>query len=215
VDTICLGYGLVSSTELTRLAGCEHIYDLKRGGYIPLRNANMETSVPGIYAVGDGAGVAGRKAAIQEGSIAGLCTAEALGHLSAVHAREQTKPYRKRLDKISRFRRVLDDISCPRKGLYELATDETVICRCEDVTFGQLKAALADGTIQMNDFKRMTRMGMGSCEGRMCEPAAIEMMRYRLNVPAEIAGRLKPRPSIKPVALGVLAAEKPMEEKEA
>ena len=205
VDTICLGYGLVPSTELTMLAECEHKYDLKQGGYIPLRKANMETSVPGIYAVGDGAGVAGRKVAIEEGCIAGISVASALGCIPHAKAREQIKPCRKRLDKINRFRKILDDISLPRKGLYELATDDTVICRCEDVTLKQLKAALADDTIQIKDLKRMTRIGMGPCEGRMCGPSIIEMMRHRLNAVAEDVGYLKPRPSIKPVALGVLA----------
>ena len=206
VDAICTGYGLVSSTELTMLAECEHQYDLRLGGYIPLRKANMETSVPGIYAVGDGAGVAGRKAAIEEGSIAGLSVASALDCISHENATVQIKPHRKKLNKINRFRKILDEISLPRKGLYELATDDTIICRCEEVTLKQLKAALADETIQMKDFKRMTRMGMGPCEGRMCGPAVIEMMRHRLNASAEDVGFLKPRPSIKPVALGVLAA---------
>ncbi len=211
VDSICLGYGLVSSTELTMLAECEHTYDLRQGGYIPLRKPNMETSVPGIFAVGDGAGVAGRKVAIEEGCIAGISVASALGSISRANAREQIKPCRKRLDKINRFRKILDDISLPRKGLYELATDRTVICRCEEVTLRQLKAELADDTIQIKDFKRMTRMGMGPCEGRMCGPSVIEMLRHRLNASAEDVGCLKPRPSIKPVALGVLAAEKPPE----
>ena len=215
VDTICLGYGLVSSTELTMLAECEHKYDLRQGGYIPLRKANMETSVPGIYAVGDGAGVAGRKVAIQEGCIAGISVASALGCISHAKAGQQIRPYHKKLSKINRFRKVLDDISLPRPGLYELASDDTVICRCEDVTLKQLKAALADDTIQIKDFKRMTRMGMGPCEGRMCGPAVIEMLRHRLNASAEDVGCLKPRPSIKPVALGVLAAEKPVEKIEA
>ena len=58
----------------------------------------------------------------------------------------------------------------------------------------------------MKDFKRMTRTGMGPCEGRMCGPAVIEMLRHRLNAPVEDVGYLNPRPSIKPVALGVLAA---------
>ena len=206
VDTICLGYGLVSSTELTMLAECKHQYDLRLGGYFPLRKANMETSVPGIYAVGDGAGVAGRKAAIEEGCIAGISVASALGYVPHVNAGEQIKPHRKKLNKISRFRKILDDISLPRKGLYELATDDTIICRCEEVTLTQLKAALVDDTIQIKDFKRITRMGMGPCEGRMCGPAVIEMLRHRLNVPVEDVGCLNPRPSIKPVALGVLAA---------
>jgi NADPH-dependent 2,4-dienoyl-CoA reductase/sulfur reductase-like enzyme len=214
-DSICLGYGLVSSTELAMLAECEHKYDLRQGGYIPRRKANMETSMPGIYAVGDGAGVAGRKVAIEEGCIAGISVASALGSIPRANAREQIKPCRKRLDKINRFRKILDDISLPRKGLYELATDRTVICRCEEVTLGQLKAALADDTIQIKDLKRMTRLGMGPCEGRMCGPFVVEMLRHRPNAPVEDVGCLKPRPSIKPVALGVLAAEKPVENTEA
>jgi NADPH-dependent 2,4-dienoyl-CoA reductase/sulfur reductase-like enzyme len=210
VDSICLGYGLVSSTELTMLAECEHQYDLRQGGYIPLRKANMETSVPGIFAVGDGAGVAGKKVAIEEGCIAGIAVASALGYISPAKASQQIRSCHKRLSKINRFRKVLDDISLPRPGLYELATDDTVICRCEDVTLKQLKAALADDTIQIKDFKRLTRMGMGPCEGRMCGPSAIEMMRHQLNASAEDVGCLKPRPSIKPVALGVLAANNTM-----
>ncbi len=207
VDTICLGYGLVSSAELTMLAECEHEYDLRRGGYIPLRKANMETSVPGIYAVGDGAGVAGRKAAIAEGCIAGIAAARALGTISPATAAEQMRPYQKKLNTINRFRKVLDNISLPRKGLCELATDDTVICRCEEVTLKQLEAALSDGNLRIKDVKRMTRLGMGACEGRMCGPAVIELLRHRLNVAVEDVGTLNPRPSIKPVALGVLAAD--------
>jgi NAD(P)H-nitrite reductase large subunit len=166
----------------------------------------METSVSGIYAVGDGAGVAGKKVAILEGAIAGISAACSLGYLSSAAARERIKPHQKRLNKISRFRQFLVEISLPRKGLYELAADDTIICRCEEITLKQLKSAVADETIQIKDFKRMTRMGMGPCEGRMCGPAVIEMLRHRLNAPVEDVGYLNPRPSIKPVALGVLAA---------
>ena len=78
----------------------------------------------------------------------------------------------------------------------------TSVCRAWAFTNWQT----ADDTIQIKDFKRMTRMGMGPCEGRMCGPSVIEMLRHRLNASAEDVGCLKPRPSIKPVALGVLAA---------
>lgn len=211
VDTICLGYGLVSSTALTMLAECEHEYNLKLGGYIPIRKENMETTVQGIYAVGDGAGVAGKKIAIIEGCIAGISAACSLGYIPSATASDRIKPYQKRLNKINQFRKILDDISLPRAGLYELAKDDTVICRCEEVTLKQLKEALADNTIQIKDFKRMTRMGMGSCEGRMCGPSTIEIMRHQLKSSVENVGCLKPRPTIKPVVLGVLAAEKPSE----
>ena len=52
VDTVCIGYGLVPSVQITRLAGCEHAYEPRLGGWIPLRQENMETGVSGVYAVG-------------------------------------------------------------------------------------------------------------------------------------------------------------------
>jgi NADPH-dependent 2,4-dienoyl-CoA reductase/sulfur reductase-like enzyme len=214
VDTVCLGYGLVSSTELTLLAECEHKYELFLGGYIPVRSESMETTVPGIYAVGDGAGVAGSKVAIEEGRIAGVSIARSLGYISDADAGTHIKLFKKRLNKFNRLRKVLDEMSMPKQGLYELAKDDTVLCRCEEITLKEIKEAMAVGTIQakyLKDLKRMTRVGMGPCEGRMCGPALIEIMRHQPNASPEVSGCLLPRPSIKPISLGVLAASKPEE----
>jgi len=208
VDTVCLGYGLVSSTELTLLAECEHKYKLCLGGYIPVRSESMETTVPGIYAVGDGAGVAGSKVAIEEGRIAGVSIARSLDYISDVDASTRIRIFQKHLNKFNRLRRVLDEMSVPRQGLYELAKDDTILCRCEEITLKEIKKALADGTIQAKDLKRMTRIGMGACEGRMCGPALIEIMRHQPNASPKGPGCLLPRPSIKPITLGVLAASK-------
>ncbi len=210
VDTICLGYGLVPSIELTLLAECEHQYDLGLGGFIPVRSDNMETTVPGIYAVGDGAGVAGSKIAIEEGRIAGVSVARDLGCISDGAAGMLIKNFQKCLAKLNRFRKVLDKISVPRAGLYELAKDDTVICRCEEVTLKEIRAAMTDGLTQAKDIKRMTRMGMGSCQGRMCGPTLIEIIRHHQpNASFQELGSLLPRPTIKPIALGVLASSKP------
>jgi NADPH-dependent 2,4-dienoyl-CoA reductase/sulfur reductase-like enzyme len=205
VDTVCVGYGLVPLTELTMLAECKHIFDRRLGGYIPERDDKMETTVSGIYTVGDGAGVAGSKVAIEEGRIAGTSIACSLGYISDEHANMHLKASRRNLDKINRLRNVLDEISMPRVGLYELANDETVICRCEEITLKEIKSAITDGTTRVKDLKRKTRVGMGTCEGRMCGPNLIEFMRYQLNASAEEPGYLTPRPPVKPIALGVLA----------
>jgi len=205
-DAICLGYGLVSSIELTLLAECEHGYDFSLGGYVPVRNENMETSIPGIYAVGDGAGVAGSKVAMEEGIIAGVSIAHAFNYISMNDKKRLLTPSLKRLKKINRFRKVLDQISKPRPGLYALAKDDTIICRCEEITLAEIKAAVAKGATCIKDVKRMTRMGMGSCEGRMCGPTLMEYLRILRQVPSEEIGLLRPRPSIKPIALGILAA---------
>ncbi len=206
VDAVCLGYGLVSSVQLTLLAGCEHEYDLGLGGYLPVRKEDMETTVKGIYAVGDGAGVAGAKVALYEGRITGLSIARSLGRLSDSDAEKGIKPFRKRLSKSKRLRKVLDQISVPRAGLYELAHPDTVICRCEEVTLGEIQEALAHDTTQVKDLKRMTRAGMGPCQGRMCGPTLVEIMRHQPNGAPEGPGSLLPRPPIKPTALRVLAA---------
>jgi thioredoxin reductase/bacterioferritin-associated ferredoxin len=215
VDTICVGYGFVPSVELTRLAECEHRYEPRLGGWIPVRDHNMETSVPGVYAVGDCTGVAGSLVAIEEGRIAGISAARSLGHLSAGEARKSMEPSRRRLGGLARLRRVLDEVSAPRPGLFELANDDTIVCRCEEITLGQIKEALAEGALAedatgMRELKRTTRMGMGPCQGRMCGPAIQEMIAREKNLPHGSIGHLNPRPPVKPVPLKALAEHQGM-----
>ena len=205
VDTVCLGYGFIPSVELTRLAGCEHRYDPLLGGWVPIRGEDCETTTPHVYAAGDCGGVAGSFVAIEEGRIAGLAAARTLGHLTATEARRRMVPSRHRLAGLVRLRHALDAMSRPRVGLYELAKDDTVICRCEEITLGEIKAALADEQFDLNELKRMTRTGMGNCQGRMCGPAVQEIVaRLRGVSPAE-AGSFHPRPPIRPIPMAVLA----------
>jgi thioredoxin reductase/bacterioferritin-associated ferredoxin len=205
VDTVCVGYGFVPSVELTRLAGCEHRYELPLGGWIPVRNHNMETSVPGVYAVGDCTGVAGSLVAIEEGRIAGISASCSLGHLPSREARMSKEPSRSRLAGLMRLRKVLDDISVPRPGLFELAKEDTIVCRCEEITLGEVREALSRGATEMREVKRMTRMGMGPCQGRMCGPVMQEMIARERKVPPDSMGHLNPRPPVKPVPIAALA----------
>lgn len=204
VDTICLGYGLVPSVELTRLVGCQHRYAPALGGCVPVRNEEMETSVPGVFAVGDGAGVAGSAMAMLEGRIAGISIAQSLGYISSKEARRRKIPYLNDMKRIGRLRDVLDQISYPRAGLFELANDDTIICRCEELTLGDIKSAIGKGTIEMNELKRLTRMGMGRCQGRMCAPAVQEIIARQTQTPAAEIQYLNQRPPIKLVSINVL-----------
>ena len=205
VDAVCLGYGFVPSTELTRLAGCDHRYEPMLGGWVPKRDALMETSVRGVYAVGDSAGIAGSGAAVEQGRIAGLSAARSLGYLSAQDAEGRIEHSRKRLNRVLRLRRALDRISLPGPGLYELAADETIICRCEGITLREVRKAVAEGATEMGEVKRMTRMGMGLCQGRMCGPALQEIIARWAGLPPSSAGHLNPRPPVKPVPFAAVA----------
>jgi thioredoxin reductase/bacterioferritin-associated ferredoxin len=204
VDTICLGYGLVPSVELTRLVGCQHRYAPDLGGWIPERDEDMQTSVAGVFAVGDGAGVAGSIMAMLEGRVAGISIARSLGYISSEEARRRKKPYLNDMKRIGQLRDALDQISYPRPGLFELARDDTIICRCEELTLGDIKNAIGKGTVEMNELKRLTRMGMGRCQGRMCAPAVQEIIAAQTQTPAAEIKYLNQRPPIKLVPIKVL-----------
>lgn len=79
VDTICIAVGLTPMTELAWLAGCEYIYIPSLGGHVPKHDLNMETTIPGIYIAGDISGVEEASSAMEEGRLAGVACAEALG----------------------------------------------------------------------------------------------------------------------------------------
>jgi NAD(P)H-nitrite reductase large subunit len=204
VDTVCTGYGLVPSNEITRLVGCRHTYEPRLGGWVPVRKDDMETSVEGVYAVGDGAGVAGSSIAVLDGRIAGISLAQSLGRISSDEAKKMKKPLRDSMKKIQRLRDVLDEMSVPRAGLYELANDETIICRCEELTLGDLKGVISSGVREINEIKRLTRMGMGRCQGRMCGPTVQEILARLTGKPADEIGYFYQRPPTKLVSLDML-----------
>lgn len=89
VDVICLSVGLTPLTELLWQAGCQMKYIPQLGGNVPLRDENLETSVPGLYVAGDVAGIEEASAAMMEGALAGLNAAAALGYTSEHLAAER------------------------------------------------------------------------------------------------------------------------------
>jgi len=207
VDTVVVGYGFVSSLELSRLAGCEHRYEPGLGGYVPVRNREMESTVPGVFIVGDGAGVAGSAVALEEGHMAGLTVANRLGRLlGRDHSREASRA-RGRLLHLAGFRRVMDGLYRFGPGLYTLANEQTTLCRCEEVTVAEALEAVRDGAGHVNEVKAWTRVGMGRCQGRMCGPALAHLIAGATGKAVADAGIFTPRPPVKPVALAALARE--------
>ena len=100
VDVICVAVGLRPLSELAQMAGVQHDFIPEMGGWMPLHNADMETSVPGIYVAGDTAGVEEASTAMDEGRLAAAAAAEALGHLTKEQAEEKKAEIRERLDSL-------------------------------------------------------------------------------------------------------------------
>lgn len=204
VDTICLGYGLVPSTELSRLIGCAHRYDAQLGGWIPEHDRYRETSIQSVFVAGDGSGVAGSLVAMEEGRLAGLRAAWRLQKIDDSSFHRKASPILKRLHQLGRFRTVLDGLSAPRPGLFERMTDDTVICRCEEASYGDCRKAVSEGAVSLMELKPSLRAGMGMCQSRICGPTLVEVVARLTGRPQETIAPFSVRPPIKPIPMSAL-----------
>lgn len=208
VDLVVAGYSLTPNTGLARMVGCELDYQPQKGGWIPLRDENMRALKPGVYVVGDGAGIGGADNALLEGQLAGVHAAREMGHLSPSSADEILRGLRVKRRSQIRFGEMYGDLFTPQHGLIALAQDDTILCRCEDVTFGQVKEAIQMGATTLREVKMATRCGMGNCQGRMCERSVsavlVEAMSGELEA-YKSAGHYSIRPPLHPIPAQFLA----------
>jgi NADPH-dependent 2,4-dienoyl-CoA reductase/sulfur reductase-like enzyme len=206
VDTICLGYGLLPSLQLASALDCELRYDANLGWYVPVHNEKMETTQPGVFVAGDVTDSGGAKVAIAEGRVAGLTAAFRLGYLNENKLNERLQPAMAELAHYNRLAEALQAIYAYRPGLTRLAQDDTLLCRCEEVTYGEVRQALDNGADDLHQVKLYTRAGMGYCQGRFCSVLIAPLI-------AQATGRtlaeVRPftvRPPIQPIPINVLAA---------
>jgi NADPH-dependent 2,4-dienoyl-CoA reductase/sulfur reductase-like enzyme len=204
VDTICLGHGFTPAVQLSRLAGCEHCYHAVQRGYIPLRDEWLQSTLPGLFVAGDGAGIGGKDVARLEGTLAALGAARILGQdLTS----DRVVVLRRELERQRRFAAVLNDLFPLSAHLIDLLTDDTVLCRCEEITVGEVRRAVAEGATTVSAVRMVTRAGMGRCQGRMCGPSVAELLARELGQPIETVGQATPRPPVVPVPLDGLLDE--------
>jgi len=200
-DALCLGYGLTPATEVYRLLGARHAYIPERGGWIPELDDAQRTSVPFLYGAGDGAGLLGAAAAPLTGTAAALTAAADLGALEDHRYREKANELRGRLAKASRFGTAMASIARPRPALVKHIDDSTIVCRCEDITAGEIRRAVNEGAENINALKFATRCGMGPCGGRVCGEAAASLMQCH-GIDRTRIGQFTARPPLRPISLG-------------
>ncbi|MBI2466608.1 MAG: FAD-dependent oxidoreductase [Candidatus Rokubacteria bacterium] len=200
---LAVGFGFLPSTELTRHLGCAHRFDELRGGWVPGHDDRMETDLPGVYVAGEVAGIGGAHAAMAEGRLAGLAAALALGSTVASparlaelqRARRRAREFGDLMLRIFRF----------QPGLGVLAQDDTTICRCEEVTAGQLRARLGQTEPDLRSLRGVVRAGMGLCQGRTCGRLVAGLVSATLGVPEADLGMLTVRPPFRPIPVAAIA----------
>ncbi|MBB3214071.1 NADPH-dependent 2,4-dienoyl-CoA reductase/sulfur reductase-like enzyme [Herbaspirillum sp. Sphag1AN] len=208
-DALATGFGLRSETQLADLAGCEFAFDTLNQQWLPTSDADGRSSVEGIYLAGDGHGIAGADAAELSGRAAALALLQDLqpsrfGTGDALATQAQLR--QARASNI-RFRQGLETTFPTPVHWARHCPDETIICRCEEITAGQLRHSVAqDGTREINRLKALTRVGMGRCQGRVCGAAAAEILSHASQQEVAAVGRLRGQAPIKPIPVSVALA---------
>ncbi|NMB87381.1 MAG: FAD-dependent oxidoreductase [Chloroflexi bacterium] len=208
VDTIITGFGLIPNTGLSRMLGCKHIQRQGQTGWIPERDKIFQTTLPGLFVVGDAAGIGGAELARLEGQVAGLAVAQRLQQISDGQLNTAYQRIQPALKRQQRFARFLENVFAPLPGLTAIPDETTVICRCEEVTLGQIREAVHMGARSVNEVKMLTRTGMGNCQGRICELWVARMIQRILDDPTvtlDSLGAFTVRPPLQPLPVSALA----------
>jgi thioredoxin reductase/bacterioferritin-associated ferredoxin len=205
VDVVCLGYGLLPSFQLAAAFGCRLRFDDCLGWYVPFYTSNMETTREGVFVAGDVTDISGVKVAILEGQIVGLSAAHRLGLIDKTTLAKRLDPVYRDLLRLNRLAGALQAIYAFRQGLSRLAKEDTWLCRCEEVSFGQVKASLSNGATDLHQVKLATRAGMGYCQGRFCSVLIAPLIAQATGRPLSEMQPFTVRPPIQPIPLKVLA----------
>jgi len=202
-DTLCVGFGFVPAVQLTRALGCRHEYDARAGGWIPAHDDDMQTSVRGVFVAGEVAGIGGAWAAMAEGALAASAALVGLGFTVPAPRIESLRRERQHR---RAFAALVNELFEPRAGLLDLVTDATTVCRCEEVTASDVRAACRPWGANVNFIKGATRCGMGYCQGRICGPLAEALVVRELGLAPGSVDHFHPRSPIKPVRVSDLAS---------
>ncbi len=198
IDAACLGVGFAPSSELPRLLGCAHDVPAGFGIAQVRRDDDGATSLADVYVVGEAGGFGGAQIALAQGHRAGLAIARRAGR--AAPAPDAAPLRRARSFQAALWSAFAAPVMAP-------CDPETIICRCESLTLGHLRSVAQDQAVNdIATLKRLTRAGMGRCQGRYCAHHLADIIGAP---PRGEQDLLAPQVPLKPVPLAALAVEKP------
>jgi NADPH-dependent 2,4-dienoyl-CoA reductase/sulfur reductase-like enzyme len=204
-DTLLLHEGVIPSTHVTRALGLEHRWDERQLCWRPALDGWGATSHDLIAVAGDGGSIGGWEAAAATGRIAAIDAARRLGRLPEDEAARRAAPHRASLAAALALRPFLDRLYAPAPEVLAPRDDATIVCRCEELTAGQVRQAARLGATGPNQAKAYLRAGMGPCQGRMCGITVAALIAEERGTSIAEAGALRPRAPFKPLTVGELA----------
>ncbi len=198
-------HGVVPNTNLAMVARCRHDWDETQCTWHAVTDAWCHSDQDGIAIAGDGARINGAEVAAATGQLAALGALNRLSLLDGEARDRLARPFQLTVKRQAGLRRFLDVLYQPAKE-FRVPVDPTVlVCRCEEVTAGEVKDAVALGCQGPNQLKSFTRAGMGPCQSRFCGLTVCEMIAEQRGCPVSEVGPARFRPPVKPLELGQLA----------
>lgn len=193
-DAVCVSHAFTPRLELAIAAGCR----TGDGGFVDVDDHQC-SSVTGVYAAGEITGIAGADAALAEGAVAGHCAAG--GSIAdptiqrSVRARTRSRQFAGRMAAAHGI----------GPGWRDWLTDETLVCRCEEVSYGRLRdVAAATPDAGLRSLKLSTRACLGPCQGRICGRTVTDLLGRD--------GSTDHRPIAIPIRLGELAQDQHLQQ---
>jgi NADPH-dependent 2,4-dienoyl-CoA reductase/sulfur reductase-like enzyme len=198
---LLLHQGVVPQVNLAMASGAAHDWQAERLAFEPRLSADGESSVPGLFIAGDSAGIGGADVARHSGEVTVLAILNALGRSNAQRATEARATLARKL----RGRRFLDRLHRPAPS-FRMPADDVIICRCEEITAGEIRRLTTRGAQGPNQIKAFCRAGMGPCQGRSCALTVTELMAHQSGKTPEDIGHMRLRAPVKPLTVGQMAA---------
>ena len=228
-DTVCLAIGLVPNIELLSLLGCDLRFESELGGYVPVHDGWMQTSVEGVFVAGDVTGcnedmTHSGEIARNQGRLAGIAAAESLGTIDrdAALARRRDLPA-----EVGSPTRSESQASWTRwlQALVSAGGPGLLACQCEQVTCAELidlepprylewesdpegarglRTLATNASVNPDQVKRLTRAGMGHCQGRLCREQVALLLADESGTDITDMPLMSFRPPVRPLPLRVM-----------
>jgi D-hydroxyproline dehydrogenase subunit alpha len=170
-DLVAFGWGFTPALELPIAAGASTRIDTD-GSLVVAVDEQQRTSTAGVRVAGEATGVGGAALAVAEGELAARSLVAELTRVP-----QRAGALQRRIGRLRAFAHAMHAAHPVPPGWTRWLTDDTLVCRCEEVPAGAVRDAVA--SLDASDprtVRSLTRVGMGWCQGRICAAACARLV---------------------------------------
>jgi len=210
-DLLLIHFGVIPHTHLSRAAGCQHYWDHNQQCLRPQLDEWGTSSHPHIFIAGDNAGIGGARTAEHAGRLAAYQILYQNQDISLSQRNLEARNDRKWMRSDLHIRPFLEKLFRHPWPLLSRPDDDTIICRCEEITAGDIRKEIERGLDHSNQVKFISRCGMGPCQGRQCALPVAHIIAEQNGSKMHSDAFYNVRPPVTPLTLGQLASLYPEE----